>query len=441
MYSGHAERDTRFIVLKTRFSPHRHLLIDSRPRKMGLVLDSSLPLPLLSSLLGVLFNRFQAPSVSLLPSATMSAVAAGVRSALVIDMGWSETVVTSIYEYREVKSTRSVRGGKNFLNRFYELLRNLVAGQESQGNEESRVVSFDESEEIMRRLAWCRPISLGKPSIPLTHLDTVEERDETEEETMRLSGVAEVPLRSASPPTVVRIPFERLADVCDESFFGTQTSSPNYDDHELPIPLLVYRHLLRLPLDVRAICMSRILFTGGCSNVIGIKGRIVDEVQKIVDEQGWTFVKGKGVNQLRDNMKVWGQAGDVEESTLSGDRPGLDGERAVYSEGRQETDEAPTTIEAKIERNRPTGQQARGRLRAIHSLGSWTGASLLCQLKVAAMATIEREGWLQQGINGASRPGEIDVRAQQRQSIGAGGLVRGSSGHSPSWTLGIWGSI
>ena len=61
-------------------------------------MDSGVPVPLLSAVLDTLFQTFHTPIVSLMSSPTMTTVAAGVRSALVIDIGWAETVVTSVYE-------------------------------------------------------------------------------------------------------------------------------------------------------------------------------------------------------------------------------------------------------------------------------------------------------------------------------------------------------
>ena len=82
-----------------------------------------------------------------------------------------------------------------------------------------------------------------------------------------------------------------------------------------------------------------------------------------------------------------------------------------------------------------------GTLRAIDSLGPWCGASMTAQLKVPALAMVDRELWLQHGVAGASRPNDIDVKAQSRQSMGAGGLIRGQGAQPSNWTLGVWGAI
>ncbi|PFH56010.1 hypothetical protein XA68_17201 [Ophiocordyceps unilateralis] len=433
----------------------RCLLIDSRPRKMGLVLDPAVPIPLLSAVLDTLFNNFQAPFVSLLSSPTMSAVAAGVRSALVIDMGWAETVVTSVYEYREVKSTRSIRGGRLLLDGLYDLLRSSLVGGEAEnkddkeGNDGSdevrRILSFDECEDIMYRLMWCRTSASKSPRRQSAQLDTVEEQDESDAETAQTSNQMEIPLRSTDPPTTLKLPFGKLADLCDDSFFGVSCSPCSFDDHELPVHMLVYHHLLQLPMDVRAVCMSRLMFTGGCSDILGVKGRIVDEVTSMVETRGWAPVTGKGYEQIRDkhHNKAQRHSGNSQrwsDSSLAASESGGEEHETVASESAT-TEASEDPVEAKIWRNRPVTQQFQGQLRAIHSLGPWAGASLACHLKMPATATIDREQWLQQGANGASRPSDVDSKAQQRQSMGAGGLMRAGGGHHGNWTLGVWGAL
>jgi hypothetical protein len=74
-----------------------------------------------------------------------------------------------------------------------------------------------------------------------------------------------------------------------------------------------------------------------------------------------------------------------------------------------------------------------GHLRAVDSLGAWSGGSLLSQLKVPAVSIIEREQWLLHGAAGASKAGDINIVAH-RQSMGPGAFKAGDR-----WTLGLWG--
>lgn len=408
------------------------------------MLDSALPVPILSTVLDTLFTNFQTPIISLMSAPTMVAVGAGLRSALIIDMGWSETVATSVYEYREVRSSRTVRAGKSLTEELYKLLHGLMPTAEDDDEFGHKAVSFQDCEDVLCRLMWCRPSAFKSSQRQSAQLDTVEEQDEYEAESGQPSGIAEVPLRSANSPSTIHIPFNKLADACDDAFFDPSAARSTFDDHELPLHLLLYHHLLQLPVDVRAVCMSRIVFTGGCSNILGIKERIMDELTSMVAQRGWEPVFGKGVEQLLRNNHRFRRENSLQRSSISSvatSESGGDDSDGLWSEaGTVESHE--DVVEAKIARNRPVAhQQFQGQLRAMHSLGAWAGASLLCQLKIPAMATIEREVWLQQGANGASRSSEVDVKAQQRQSMGATGLMRGSGGHHANWTLGVWGTL
>ena len=91
-----------------------------------MILPSAFPLPLLSTILDCLFTQFQPPNVSLTSAPVLSTVAAGIRSALVVDIGWAETVVTGIYEFREVQSRRSTRGSKLLGQEMFKLLVNAI---------------------------------------------------------------------------------------------------------------------------------------------------------------------------------------------------------------------------------------------------------------------------------------------------------------------------
>lgn len=377
-------------------------------------------------------------------TAVSAGVAAGVRSALIVNLGWTETVITSVYEYREVKSVRSVRGGRMLLDELYKALRKLTHPEAEEGDAE-RLISFGDCEDIMCRLMWCRPSSFKSLQRQSAQLETVEEQDESEVDTLHASqskGSAKIPLRTAGQQRMVEIPFDTLANICEDTYFDTAASPSSFDDHELPAHLLLYQHLLQLPVDVRAVCMSRIIFTGGCSNILGIKERIMDEMSSIVDRRGWEPVSGKGVEQLKSNARLQGK-GRIPKITEPQDAAGGDNGDDVAQQDLSGSNKEPQQdpIDAKLARQRKARPQVKGQLRAIHSLGPWTGGSLLCQLKIPALATIDRELWLQHGASGATRASDVDVKAQQRQSMGAGGLIRGSGGHHTNWTLGAWGLV
>lgn len=433
----------------------RYLLIDSKPRKISLVLPPAIPLPILSTVLNTVFHRFQSPSISLLSSPVATTFAAGLRSALVVDIGWHETTVTGIYEYRMVNTWRTTRAGKTLLRETRDFLVSAIEGRRPEAAQDDAeaatdVVSFEDCEEVATRLLWCKKAH-QKPTRNISEgLATLHEQDETETvDPSEDSTPTTIRLPSCSPPRTIQIPFSRLAEPCETTFFETPYAPANFDDEEVPLHLLVYLSLLRLPMDVRSICMSRIVFTGGCAKIIGLRGRVFDEVCHLVEERGWDPIQGRGAQAYRNNPKLKRNVS----STHPREVPVPTIQTPVPTEGKEEAvapihpahitpEEDP--FETAIWGEKGYKPPVQGVLRTVNSLGPWAGASLATQLKIPALAVVDRELWLQQGLNGASKPNEIDVQAQQtrtsRQSMGPGGLLRGQGGGGGNWTLGVWGS-
>ncbi|KAI0156415.1 actin-domain-containing protein [Xylariaceae sp. FL1272] len=435
----------------------RYLLIDSRPRKITLILPPTMPLPLLSSTLDTLMHRLQAPTVSLLSSPVMTALAAGLRSSLVIDLGWHETTITAVYEYREVQTWRTIRAGKYLVEETFEFLSQKIQGREwadrherTQDRLADDAVSFEECEEVATRLLWCKKAA-KKPrrGAAVEGLTTVHEDEEIEEIPPTEDQTAiPLTLKSCKPPRSIEVPFSQLAEPCETTFFDTRVSPSCFDDHELPVHLLVHRALLQLPMDVRAVCMSRIIFTGGCSKIIGLRSRIFDEVSVLAEEQGWDAVRGKVYEQLKSKPRPQSN-GTMPTGTkttppvviqpnaadANGETPGTP--TANAADVPQEVDQ----VEKLIRKERNYKAPVQGDLRAVESLGPWCGASLATQLKIPALATIDREPWVSRGINGASHPNEVDIKTSQRQSMGPNGLMRGQTTSPNNWTLGIWGAL
>lgn len=416
------------------------------------MLPSAMPLPLLSSLLDTLFIRFQPPTISLLSAPVTATVAAGVRSGLVVDLGWSETVVTGVYEYREVHCSRTIRGGRMLVEQMHKLLKRCVAEKEGRSYEEKSddaqeyIASFEECDDLTSRLCWCKPVTALETSQEKQEgLATLEEEDEFEDARSTAQESSEkfidISLSSTQPPTIIQPSFDQLSEPCENTFFDPQRQHNSFDDEEIPVHLLIYRSLLQLPMDVRAVCMSRIIFTGGCANVLGLRGRIFDEISRLVQERGWSGVTGKVVEEQRNNPKTKRRVSRQPTDATSRAAPQPDGggeEDGVWHDAANATQENDPIENQLRKMGGGSIPMVQGSLRCLESLGSWSGGSLVTQLKVPAIATVDRELWLQQGVAGATRPNEVDVKS--RMSMGAGGLLRGAAAGS-NWTLGVWGSV
>jgi hypothetical protein len=287
-------------------------------------------------------------------------------------------------------------------------------------------ISFEECEEFLYRMAWCR-----------SHRDSLHNHDHGQEG----SATTSVTLQSTIPPTTISLPFSSFAEPCEATLFlGDFEELPEMDDQELPVHLLAYQTLLALPVDVRGTCMSRIVITGGISNIPGLKKRVVDEIKALVDRRGWDNVRGKAADKLRLRMReqreIKMQNGNQERATKlteilddSTDSPSI---LAAFVTPPSDP------VEEKIRRDeaKHSKPSLRGEVRGIETLGSWAGGSLVASLKVRGVVEVEREKFLQQGLAGASKETEISV-VQQRQSIGPSG-PRPSAGDRSSWTLGAW---
>lgn len=413
------------------------------------MLPCTLPLPLLSAILDTIFNNFQPPTISLLSAPVLTTVAAGLRAALVVDIGWAETVITGIYEYREVLCHRTIRASKLLSKEMLKFLGKAVLSVTKQTpdkpkdmdeREYLKIISFEECEEIIARMAWCRP-SKKKLAILKGHEALAYAEEETEASMLDLNlssrDLVSIPLSSTKPPLTLKLPFSSLSKPSENAFFADGIEDVELDDEELPLDLLVYRTLLHLPIDVRSVCMSRIIFTGGVSNMPGLKSRIMDEVENLIKERDWDPVRGEAIEKLRLNDKL---GNNRSKQASGGPTEAAAHEQVVVKSCTIPVadDAEPNPYEDKLRRelNKGTRPPFQGALRAVESMGPWSGGSILSQLKTPAVSIVEREQWLQHGLSGATKQGEIT--SDQRQSMGPGGL-RAGQGERFSWTLGPWG--
>jgi actin-related protein len=397
----------------------------------------------MSTVLEVLFDSCQAPSITLLPSPVLATVGAGLRSALVVDIGWAETVVTAVYEYREVYERRSIRAGKLLSEEMAKLLNAELEADVGPGAPKPDV-SFEEAEEVLTRVGWCKtkPKSnrntLYFPAREAPVLEEFEDAVEAPEPSVT------IPFPKNTPPTEINITFADLAKPAETALFAQNASLSEFDDHELPLHYLVYRALLSLPIDVRRLCMSRIVITGGVSNLPGLKTRILAEVDALIQKRGWDPVRSYGsasarheqiLRQKRDKLELEREEGEDFVPDLDAKSP-----RTPLSAGLQapEEDQIDQKLALMALKNGPPPTCAvGGTIRGVDTLGVWAGASLVAQLRIKGIVEIERERFLKDGLYGASREKEVSV-VPQRQSMGPGVVGGRGGGERASWTLGVW---
>lgn len=415
---------------------NRYLLFDSKSRRLSLVLPSVMPHPLLSLLLSCLFSKFQIPGITLLSAPTLSVVAAGLRSGLVTDVGWHETTITAVYEYREVYQSRTTRAMKLTTLRMAMVLQPLSG---KPVDEHQLDVEFDHAEEVTTRMAWCR--TSGRKRSGSTK--GIEERlQDTHLQDRDDDLMVSIPLSSSSPKQI-QVPFSTFCEPIESALFGTDSQAREFDDHEQPIDQLLYKALLSLPPDVRGICMARMIITGGGSNIPGLKSRLINDLTRTVERRGWDPVYGKAADTYRQKQREMAQTrreasleptGPIKSSEDTRDPPDATPPAIVAALEPQ----VPDPIEEKLRREEAKASKptVAGVVRGVETLGAWAGASLVAGLRIKGTVEIERDVFLQHGMAGARRETEIGV-AQSKAGHGPG-LARGGGPEKSGWTLGAW---
>ncbi|KAJ4986978.1 Actin-related protein 10 [Stagonosporopsis vannaccii] len=427
----------------------KYFLLDSKPRRVSLALPPRLPHALISKVLDILFKSFHAPSITLMSNPVLSTVAAGLRSALVVDIGWAETLVTAVCEYREVHEKRSLRAGKWLSEEMARVL-NIELDENAAADAPKADISFEEAEEVLTRVGWCKPSSRGHRRTVYFPANEAPVLEEWEDAVEHPPPTVTIPLPKHTAPTELKIALATLAKPAENILFESEASSKKkddeevrFDDEEFPIHHLVYRTLVALPVDVRRLCMSRIVITGGVADMPGLKTRILKEVEALVLSRGWDPVKTYGKcaarheEQFRSRQhnlpaKMPTGADKVSESLDTPTAP------ASLPAGFQEPEIDNIDIKlanTSLKNGPPLECSIGGTIRGAQTLGAWAGASIVTNQRIRGIVEIERERYLQHGLQGASRDKEVSV-IPQRQSMGPG-VARGA-GERVSWTLGVW---
>ncbi|KAI4640213.1 uncharacterized protein J4E78_010685 [Alternaria triticimaculans] len=419
----------------------KYFLLDTKPRRVLLAMPPRMPHALMSTILDVLFTSFQAPSITLMSTPVLSTVAAGLRSALVVDIGWAETLVTAVYEYREVSERRSVRAGKLLSEEMAKLLNAELDDAEPSATKAD--VSFEEAEEVLTRVGWCKPVPRSNRRtvyFPAREAPVLEEFEDAIESP---PPAVTIPFPKHIPPTELTISFASLAKPTENALFAPELAMHEFDDEDLPLHHLIYRALVQLPIDVRRLCMSRIVITGGVSNLPGLKTRIQKELDALVQLKGWDPVKSYGRASARREEKMRNQKEDVETRRQEGEDTfpsslDTDAEPAPIPAALQSPTEDPIDTkfaQMAIRHGPPPASLIGGTIRVVDTLGPWAGASLIAQQRIKGIVEVEREKYLKDGLQGATREKEVSVIAQ-RQSMGPG--LSNKGGERASWTLGVW---
>lgn len=177
----------------------------------------------------------------------------------------------------------------------------------------------------------------------------------------------------------------------------------------------------------------------------GLKRRVLQELEYLVQQRGWDPVRNYGSAGMRRKGDVLPKrAVNVQSSAVPGTIPVKVTEdtaspppAAVDFAPAHLSPQEPDPVFAKLRQQQLKLDPipVEGVVRAVNTLGAWAGASLAMNLRVRGVVEIERERFMQHGLVGGASKKEVSVAAQ-RQSLGPG--VRPGGTERSSWNLGIW---
>lgn len=352
-------------------------LMDTKSRKSVLALPPCLPHPLIEAILRTLFTGpHQPPSVYVVGNPLLCTVAAGLRSALVVDIGWHETTVTALCEYREVLQRRTDRAAKMLSQSTAEMLEEALP-------DKTPKLSFAAVEDIVTRMSWCQTATHNQASN---------------------DAICIIPMPNSIND--VELPFAKLAASAEKTFFDKGSAPEQIDDDHQPLHTLVWKCLLALPFDVRAICISRIIITGGPSKMPGLKTRLLKEIEALVSNRGWDPVisygsaakaREKTLNDRHANLSVRVKPPETSDHKQDELKPIEDGP-VPPSQIEQERDEVMEKLNRDVSRRDAI---IKGVVRGVETLGAWAGASLMASLRVEGSIEIKRDEFLKYGLANA----------------------------------------
>ncbi|KAK5714817.1 hypothetical protein LTR17_016994 [Elasticomyces elasticus] len=356
---------------------------DKPDLKAILVVPSLLPTPLIEVALKVLFNHHTTPpAIAMLTTPILATVGAGLRNALVIEVGREESVVTAVGEYKAVHQRRSVRAGKMMVS---EMARVLGEEVKRQVTDMSGQILFEHAEDMMQRMGWCRP------------------RSDVGSELLAATKSIPLPTTHSSP---ISVSLETLSSPAETVLFGQDS---RYDDEDVPLPRLAHAVLLALPSDFRASCLSRIVLTGGLGDLPGLQQRLLRELHRLIEQNpSWDKVASYGSAEPKHNRVLRERSANIASTPQPSDAslsPTKKPARESLPASQRVHDDAKDTISQTAMRNHNIGRHKpedakKAELRGVATLSAWAGASLVARLGVKGVHEVEREEFLRHGLSG-----------------------------------------
>uniref|UniRef100_A0A672L1U0 Actin related protein 10 n=1 Tax=Sinocyclocheilus grahami TaxID=75366 RepID=A0A672L1U0_SINGR len=235
----------------------RHLLVNPRDRRVVIVESVLCPSHFRETLSRVFFKHFEVPSVLFAPSHLMSVMTLGIQSALVMDCGYTETL---IYEGVPILSVWEAlpMGGKAIHRELHSLLSEQCTLDTDSGT------------------------GLSLPTV-ISKTDTHPSHHTVLEPCALVCVYFSV---SPAPPQDVEYPLDgqkilyvkgSIRDSVAEMLF-------EQDNEEKSIATLLLDTLVKCPIDTRKVLSENLVIIGGTAMLPGFLHRLLTEIRSLVEK-------------------------------------------------------------------------------------------------------------------------------------------------------------
>ncbi|KAH3683855.1 hypothetical protein WICPIJ_005172 [Wickerhamomyces pijperi] len=250
----------------------KHLLIDSKRCKAVILESVQLPIQFKETLTKVLLYHMHVKSISFQLEPIMCCLSSGSKDGVIVDLSWEQSTVTAIYDLRLLQHLIrfSKRSGRllhyQLRLKFIELGLSFV--------EDHQMFNF--IERFIMKCCYCRDLS--------ANTEGTKELDEQEQEQDKFE------FEGQTIPNSVR--YEVIESVLFRDDFSNRITTTDLDTRT-PIQL-VQDVIHGSNIDLRTPLSQRLIFTGGISDIPGVKQRILKELQSEAEYN----LKFKGLKNL-----------------------------------------------------------------------------------------------------------------------------------------------
>uniref|UniRef100_W5MZ30 Actin-related protein 10 n=2 Tax=Lepisosteus oculatus TaxID=7918 RepID=W5MZ30_LEPOC len=252
----------------------RHLLVNPRDRRVVVIESILCPSHFRETLSRVFFKHFEVPSVLFAPSHLMSILTLGINSALVMDCGYTETLVLPVYEGIPILSAwEALPLGGKAIHRELEnmLVEHCTVDTDSSKGRSLPTVMGSIPEEIVEDI-----------KVRTCFVSDLQRGLKIQDTRFNLEGTAERP----SPPPDVDYPLDgekilhikgSIRDAVIETMF-------EQDNEEKSVATLVLDSLIKCPIDTRKVLSENLVIIGGTAMLPGFLHRLLAEIRLLVEK-------------------------------------------------------------------------------------------------------------------------------------------------------------